>query len=108
MVGRRAAVGAGYERCNSRADDGRVCYHPIITAQLYSRNLVADKSSTYKKKRYLWLYIDGKRKRFEPKKVEWEAIQPGDTTAVLVGKGLLGFEVILQFGTAGRDSLLYK
>lgn len=69
--------------------------------------LVTDKSKTYKGKRYLWLEIDGKNKRFEPKLPEWEQAQVGDSLAVLVGKGSLGFEVILQFG-AGQAAGQYK
>jgi len=82
----------------------------LCTAALASRQMafyrtetkayrVADKSETYKKKHYLWLEVSGKRKRFEPKLAEWEAAQPGDSIQVLIGRGLLGFEHILQFGT---------
>lgn len=69
--------------------------------------LVTDKSKKYKGKRYLWLEIDGKNKRFEPKLPEWEQAQVGDSLAVLVGKGSLGFKVILQFG-AGQAAGQYK
>ncbi|MBC7775670.1 MAG: hypothetical protein H7246_09545 [Phycisphaerae bacterium] len=55
---------------------------------------VTDKSAT---KFYLWLEIEGKNKRFEPKKGEWEKLEPGDSSKVLVGTGVLGFEYILKF-----------
>ncbi len=55
---------------------------------------VTDKSAS---KLYLWLEIEGKNKRFEPKKGEWEKLQPGDSSKVLVGTGVLGFEYILKF-----------
>lgn len=69
---------------------------------------VTDKSKTYKGKYYLWLNIDGKNKRFEPKVTEWEQARIGDTLPVLVGKGGLGFEVILQFGSPPIDSSIHK
>jgi hypothetical protein len=69
---------------------------------------VNDKSKTYKGEHYLWLDIDGKNKRFEPKLPEWEQAQIGDSLPVLVGKGRLGFEVILQFGIPPADSSLNK
>lgn len=69
---------------------------------------VTDKSETYKGNHYLWLEIDGKNKRFEPKLPEWEQAQVGDSLAVLVGKGSLGFDVILQFGLSPTDSSLHK
>ena len=58
---------------------------------------VTDKSSTYKGKSYLWLEINGKNKRFEPKKDEREKLKTGDSTKVLVGTGALGFDYILKF-----------
>lgn len=64
------------------------------------RYRVEEKSETYKRDHYLWLTIDGKRKRFEPKLAAWEQAVPGDTMSVLVGKGCLGFEVILRYGAA--------
>lgn len=54
-------------------------------------------SSNYKKSRYLWLEIAGTSKRFEPKPIEWEKLQPGDSARVLVGTGVLGFDYILKF-----------
>ena len=70
--------------------------------------LVTDKSKTRKGKNYLWLEIYGKNKRFEPNSQEWEQAQVGDSLAVLVGKGSLGFDVILQFGISPADSSLHK
>ena len=67
----------------------RVEYYPVI-----------EKSENYMKKNYLWLEIAGQKKRFEPGKTEWENIRPGDTLDVLVGKGVLGFDVILKYGGA--------
>lgn len=67
------------------------------------RYRVEEKSETYKRDHYLWLSIDGKRKRFEPKMAAWEQAVPGDTMSVLVGKGCLGFEVILQYGAAQNE-----
>ena len=69
---------------------------------------VADKSKTRKGKTYLWLEIDGKNKRFEPNLTEWEDAQIGDSLPVLVGKGRLGFEVILQYGVPPADSSFHK
>jgi hypothetical protein len=58
---------------------------------------VTKTSSNYKKTRYLWLEIEGKNKRFEPKQSEWEKLQAGDSTKVLIGTGALGFDYILKF-----------
>lgn len=66
---------------------------------------VLGKSETYKKKNYLWLEIGGQKKRFEPKRMDWQNIRAGDTLDVLVGKGVLGFDVILKYGAVKKDSL---
>lgn len=70
--------------------------HQFVRKERYP---VLDKSEGLKGKMYLWLEIGGKKKRFEPREVEWNSAHPGDTLSVLVGKGMLGFDVILRYGT---------
>lgn len=63
------------------------------------RYRIEKKSETYRNS-YVWLDIDGASKRFEPRLDAFKQAQAGDTMNVVVGKGCLGFEVILQFGVA--------
>ena len=59
-----------------------------------------DNKSESHRNNYVWLDIDGASKRFEPRLDAFKQAQAGDTMNVVVGKGCLGFEVILQFGVA--------
>ncbi len=64
----------------------------VVSQRFYANQ----KTSGAKNQRYLFLDFDGKEKRFSIKNEEWEKITAGDSVQILVGHGILGFDVFLE------------
>ena len=73
--------------------------------QAYSEIVVADKAENIRYRTgYIKLAFNGKIERFDVKMNVWNKIEKNDTIGIVVGKGNLGYQYIIQFNPRYKDN----
>lgn len=68
--------------------------HQTAIDNAFYKNYYATEKANEK---WIFVEVDGKSKRFDLKAAEWKATSAPDSVKILVGKGILGFDVFLKF-----------